>query len=445
MKTTNDAWTEAPEVKTHHTSSFTWTKQLPTILRILGAGAIIVAMYSFLFKGWENTNDLLRYVILLSHTGLLSLIGISSSHWLKENKGARLFLALTLVAVPVNFAILGAFIYGQTSLLTFDAYPEFMTWSVDSLQSALTITGVAIAVLYPAIWLSFRVMAKEQANALSGLFILGNLILLLPVRESLWTGILVFLLATCVMLYSQHVSNNSHTSRTREGFFALAVLALPLAVFVGRSLWLYRVDTFLIAILALIVFFILRQIIVTLASHKKLTNLLNVVSLVPVIYTGYNLSLALAQTHAMPDGLNIPIGGIVATALVYDIARRSQNYAHHYRMLAMLCLLACLGLNLLVNHSLLSVLITIITGICLAFLGFKQQQKSVFGTGTILILMGVGNQLHSLLHDFDFGSWASLAVFGIIAIVIASLMESKNGKIKTVFNQWRIGVTQWEK
>ena len=71
-----------------------WMQNLPDLLRILGAGALIIAMYGFLVRGWQSGNDVSRYLMLLGHTGLLSVIGLASGHWLKEAKSARLLVTL---------------------------------------------------------------------------------------------------------------------------------------------------------------------------------------------------------------------------------------------------------------------------------------------------------------------------------------------------------------
>ncbi|WP_156100022.1 hypothetical protein [Nitrosococcus oceani] len=55
-------------------------------------------------------------------------------HWLRENKGARLLLLLALVSVPVNFAILGAFIY-SASHVSEVTYPVFATWQAEGLMA----------------------------------------------------------------------------------------------------------------------------------------------------------------------------------------------------------------------------------------------------------------------------------------------------------------------
>ena len=80
-------------------------------LRILGAAILLASMSLFLLQGWNEGNDIRRYLMLLAQTGLLTAAGFALSHGLKETKGARLFFGLALVSIPANFTILGALLY----------------------------------------------------------------------------------------------------------------------------------------------------------------------------------------------------------------------------------------------------------------------------------------------------------------------------------------------
>jgi len=73
---------------------------LSGLLRGLGGLVIIVAFVIFLFKGWRDGDELSRYLLLIGHSLILSLAGFASGHLLHEGKGARLFIALALAAVP---------------------------------------------------------------------------------------------------------------------------------------------------------------------------------------------------------------------------------------------------------------------------------------------------------------------------------------------------------
>ena len=81
---------------------------LSNMLRLLGAGVLMTSVSVFLFKGWSTGNDVERYLMLLTHTLLLAGTGLVIGRWVKESKGARLFLGLAQIFAMVNFAVLGA-------------------------------------------------------------------------------------------------------------------------------------------------------------------------------------------------------------------------------------------------------------------------------------------------------------------------------------------------
>ncbi len=71
---------------------------------------------------------------------------------------------------------------------------------------------------------------------------------------------MVLVLAFVVIALSRKTSNHNAAAKTSEGVVALGLQLLPLAVLMGRSLWLYSADLFLLTVLSITVFFILRQV-----------------------------------------------------------------------------------------------------------------------------------------------------------------------------------------
>lgn len=158
-------------------------------LRVLGAGVILVSMSVFLLQGWSEGNDIRRYLLLLAQTGLLGLAGFALSHLVRETKGARLFFGLALVSVPANFTILGALLY---SVFQWDGglttYPGYAEWRIDDIANIGLTMSAAMVVLIPVTLFCFAVMARHSAKPLAIHFLLLNVLLLLPVRNSLAAG-----------------------------------------------------------------------------------------------------------------------------------------------------------------------------------------------------------------------------------------------------------------
>lgn len=420
-------------------------RKLPALLRILGAAALIVAMYSFLVRGWQSGNDVSRYLMMLGHTSLLAAIGLASGHWLKEGKGARLLLTLALVSIPANFAILGAFIYSQTTAIDVTYYPQYVAWAVDSLPTALLTTGGALLVLLPVILLGFTVLARGLAFRLSALFLISNLTLLLPLREPQSIAILVSVITLGVLWFSRHVAHNQTSAKTHEGMTALGLQLLPIGVLLGRTLWLYAFDLLLAAVLAATLFFTLRQISLYLKPGSTLRNLLDGLSLAPALSLLPLLSHALQQTSIFADAWVYPLGTMASALLIYDISQRSERYAALYLRLSLLILLAGMIGNLFWFPGVLAAMACVSVGGALTIYGYRVQKLSLFVSGVVLFLAGLVHQFIDLIRHFDLGSWASLAVFGMVSIVFASVLESQSGKIRLRFEAWRVRMQAWRK
>ncbi len=445
MSTQHDAWSGEVITQQAAKNDSNTLKKLPALLRILGAAALVIAMYSFLAKGWQSGNDVFRYLLMLGNTGVLAAIGLASGHWLKESKGARLLLSLALVSVPANFAILGAFIFSQTAAVDIGQYPHYVAWTVDSLNTALFTSGGAMLILIPVTLLGFTVLARSMSKKLSLLFICSNVALLLPLRDPQLIGLLVLTLTCFTIIFSRKAAYNHTVAKTQEGVTALGLQLLPLAVLMGRSLWLYSLDLFLMTVLSITVFFILRQISLYLEPGSRLRNALDGLSLFPAISAALWFSAALFDAAILPEALAFPLTALTSAAMVYDISRRSHGSTNFYRNIAVAGLVLCMLANLTFHHSLLAAVACVVIGLGLLIYAFKLQQRRIFTGGSLLVLTGISQQLFELLHHFDIGGWASLATFGIAAILVASIMESQGGEFKPRLESLKTKFQQWER
>jgi len=444
MNAQNDAWTGEVITQQKAKKDSDIMKKLPALLRILGAAALVIAMYSFLAKGWQSGNDVFRYFLMLGNTGILAAIGIASGHWLKESKGARLLLTLALISVPANFAILGAFIFSQTAALDISIYPQYVAWSVGSLQIALMTSAAAMLVLLPVIKLGFTVLARSMSKNLALLFVVSNAVLLLPLRDPQLVGLMTLALTGCILFLSRKTAQGHVAAQTKEGITALALQLLPLAVLTGRSLWLYSIDLFLLTAMSVTVFLIIRQISLYLEQDSKARNIMDTLSLIPAIFSGIWFSTNLVDVSVLPEAMALPLGSFVTAAMIYDIASRNRKKASLYRRIAVTVLLLCSITNLFYFSDLPAALVCLFGGLVLVIRGYKMQHRSLFGGGITLMLTGMSHQIIQLVHHFDLGGWASLAILGIAAIVIASVMESQGGKFKPSLEVWKGKLQEWE-
>jgi hypothetical protein len=419
-------------------------KKLPSLLRILGTIALLVAMYSFLVKGWGSGGDVFRYLLMLGHTGALATIGLASGHWLKEGKGARLLLTLALVSVTANFAILGAFIFSQTQVASTLYYPGYVAWSVDSLSTALIITGIAMLVLLPVVLLGFRVLSRSMSSKLAALYLISNAALLIPLRDAHMVGYMVIGLSVLVLIFSRKAAQKNISAKTHEGTMALVLQYVPVAVLLGRNIWLYSPGLFLLTVLALTVFFALRQISIRLDSSPQIRSLVELMSVLPALGSGAGLGATLAENGFLATELLLPIAALATASLIYEISLRAQQGVTLYRTLSVVVL--CFGLlsNMLLFGGVLAAMMSTVIGIMVAIYGYMKQQRIAFGGGMVTMSVGLIYQLYYAIQIFNLGSWASLAMLGMAAIVVGSTIESHGCRIKLMLTAWRAKYGDWD-
>lgn len=419
--------------------------RLPGLLRLAGTLSLVVAMYSFLIKGWNSGDDLFRYLLLLGHTGLMAFIGLASGHWLKEGKGARLLLTLALVSVPVNFAILGAFILSSTPTAQLaTAYPHYVAWAVDSLSTAWLVTAGAMLILLPVTRIGFLALARGISRELTALYLLSNIALLAPIRDPLLMGILIIGLILLTLVFTNRANHQHISAKTREGIMALSLQFLPMGILLGRSLWLYSPDLFLLTVMALTLFIALRQLSLRLTGFERSQKILEALSLLPAVAVGIGSAATLIDNGLLPLLWVLPISSLITAGLVYEISLRAGNGAKQYRLIAATLLCSGMLSNLFLFGTLVPALICIVIGSGIAIYGAIKQQLAVFASGALLMGTGFGYQLFNLIQIFDLGSWASLAILGIVAIIAASTIETQGIRIKALLSAYKQKYSSWD-
>ncbi len=419
-----------------------WGDRLPAFLRGLGASAVLLSLYSFLMRGWEGGDDLIRYLLLFGHTLALVAIALGCGRWLHEGKSPRLLMMLALASVPINFAILGAFLYAGTHSLGGIDYPSFVTWSVASLGTALALTVLACIGLLPVIWLAFRTLARGLSLRLSGLFMLANLALLIPLREPLPVVLLGTALALYTLVISARTTQQHSEARTREGTIALMLPFLPVAILLGRNILLYPYHDLMLAGIGATLFMVLRHLSQSLPFRHWARRLLELLSLPIALFSGFALSSALAHGQSL---LSLPLllGPLLAAAMLYELAQRACSGQGLYRCMAMLMLLGGLLFNLLCSSTLIASLICIGAGLALVIYSHLVQQRVLLSGGLILLLAGLTDQLMHALDYFDFSYWIGLALVGVSAIVLASLLEARGTELRQALARYRKQQSEW--
>lgn len=417
---------------------------LPRLLRALGGATLIASISIFLLQGWEDGNDIFRYLLLLGHSVALTAIGFASGHFLKESKGARLLVTLALASVPANFAILGAFVFSQWSAGAI-SLPQFVVWQVDSWAAALTTLGAALVFLLPMTVVGFMVLARKSALPLSTMFLAGNAMLLVPARDPISTALMMLVLAAITLWSNSRISNGDPTLRTWEGFVARLLQFAPVGVIFGRTAWLYSGDVFVFTAMSLIAFLVMRHVALMIKPGSKSRALIERASVPAALATSYGAVFCLESIlPALVEQALLPLFAMIAAALVFEIGTRAANGGAAYRRLAAIFVALGLLVQLWVDGGVLTASLCLAAGLGVMVYGYTLEQKVVFGLGGLILAMGLVYQIHYAVTNFDLGSWGSLAVLGVAAIVAGSALERHGARLRAHVGGWKNRIMAWD-
>lgn len=423
-------------------SSKSWLTVLPKLLRGAGALAVVISLYTFLAKGWDTSGDLVRFFVFLGHTLALAGIGLVNAKVIKETKGARLLLMLALVSVPMIFAILGAFIFSGVNSTSLVDYPQYVTWSVGSLDSALWVSAGSVLLLAPVILLGFMVLVRQVSSKASLFFMLSNVLLLLPFRQPELVALVAVIAAACLMYFYQATSSKALALKTLEGKVAMGIQFLPILILLTRSFWLYQFDTVLVGCAALIGFLAIRLIAKTLAETSLLRLCGELVSTILAIVTGVTIGVSLLSLNLSIE-IIIAFSAIIIAAMVFELSLRGERRAESYRIISTVVMVSGLLISYTLIGSLMSSMLLLVTGAGMLVASYVYQQKGLLIGGLILLSIGLYHQVAQLIIGFEFNYWMALAAIGISLIVSGSYLEANSSKIKNWLANNKNKIGEW--
>lgn len=443
MAITTEHLTELEE--TSHAPPGKVPMALTMFLRIIGALVLVSSLSVFLFQGWGGADGLFRFLSLIGFSGLLTVAGLGCAKLIGENIGARFFLGIALLSVVVNFAVAGSLIYSQFgAALAAVSMPNFAVWQLASDIPTVVIALGALAALTPISILAFRALARQSSNHLFRLFILGNAMLLLPIREGNLVAIIGAIALVFVWRSLLGLRKTDPALMTLEGRFAKTLTFLPIFVMIGRSLLFYEYTTFALAILCGLSFFAIRELALRFDFHQSVKYGLDVSSVVTAFFTAIFATNFTDQYFANTDAFNLPILCVIFAAALTELSLRSQISGQALRKLSAGVLTVGLSANLLIYPSFAMALITMLIGLVIMSCGASAENKLMFASGAITTVVGLIYELFLVSGWFYFGNWATLAVVGVVIILAASYIEKHGGSVVKKAQRWRENYLEWQ-
>lgn len=419
------------------------SRRLGRVLRIVGGAFLIASASTFLLHRWEQGSDLVRYGMLLLHTVLLTAAALFCGLGVKESRGARTFLAITLAIVPINTTVLGGLVYSQFAQ---DARQVMLgqdfLWVAPNALAALTCVAVTAVVLAPAAWIAFRALGRSQATSLLLAFGLLNVLLLVPWRLPAVTTLLAVAATIAVAAIDSRRFRHAPAARTLEGRIARGTLLLPVVLLLGRGMHLY--PNFLLEGGALL---LSAGSLLTTWSRRTAQNYQRPLGALAVLSlaSGWVLWwLSGSQSGLFSGAFGLPSLFLPLSALFIRAARSSQELGPVCRASA--ALLALLGVvpNLWLHPGLWTLLACASVGAVVVAVGAWTKSKLLTLGGLVAVVTAIAYQIGGNLELARLKHWAVLSGLGMLLIIVASYWERYQARILRRMAHWRALAREWD-
>ncbi len=408
---------------------------LSRLLRLAGSSVLLVAASVFLFQQWGEGSDIVRYLSLGGMTLLLSVAGFVCGGAIRESKSARTLLALTLLLLPIHFAVLGGFVYSQFSWDGLPiSVPAFATWSATSPLEAVALPMVATAALAPLAYLSFLTLARSQATALSALYLLANLSLLVPVRTPNLIALLAAALCGGVLAFELKRSRSDPALRTLEGRFCRALLLAPPALMAGRCI-MYEPSLALAGALVLVLSVAVHRLSGRWTQKEDLGILLRGGSAIFACFGWLAVSIASLDGAHLAEAWVLPIVLLPCSGLLLLASAAGGREAAVLRAAGLSGAVLVAGANVALFASSGTALFALVVGITSLALGYWSRNVVVSALAGCVTAFALWTELQLAVAMFGLGRWGALALLGTLTIVGAALLERHGDRLRVVLQR----------
>ncbi|MCB0324180.1 MAG: hypothetical protein KDD69_11435 [Bdellovibrionales bacterium] len=387
---------------------------LATNLRRLGGVLLAAAAGTFLVQGWLGGDSMQRYFTFAGFTAVLIAAALLTGIRLQDTKGARVYVAVTLGALPALMAQLGAILLALVSGPMESVPLAFRFQAAPSL--AVTAAGAVGGVL---LWLGsrfgLRVLSSSHLHSLLKVFIFGNLLLLVPTRDP--EAIAVLMSVQVVWLTFLNLRSLTDLT-TSEGILARVTVAFPCLLLGVRNASFYPNTPLFYAAMfgaAWLVMFVWSRALL----RESIAEKFQACSIFPAL-----ISFAYAaEAFGVDDRFAIPAIGVPFAGFLLASSFSAVGSGRGYRKLASFIAVASCGHYLLHVGGTSASLLSLLTGAVLVATASAIQERNVLAAGMVLSAVGMLYHLRFAITLYSLSPWLSLAVAGIVVVMLSTVVE----------------------
>lgn len=398
------------------------TSKITTYLRWAGSILIALSAISFMLQGHEEILPAYRYWIGLGLTLLLCGGGLVCAYLFHETKGARIFFGLGTAFLPVQVSQVAAMIYaywhGNSALQPEYSWLQFMEVSPTVIAVDFVITGF---LLFLVSYASYSILARKYLKTLIWTSIIGNVLLILPVRDA--TIVSLMIAALFVFLRkTEHRLHNDASMRLPEGIAARALISLPLWIMVGRNLLHPTSFLLFVVVSAILVIYCIYDI----KRYIKSTAIIYIAQWVGT-FSAISIWLSILNEFMVTQN-NSFISLLPIAIILYALSTKIDFHARLYRLTSA-ALVVILSYVAMVDQETMAPIFVIAAGLFLTVAGIKYRERIPFISGNLCVIGGTFFYWEYAINFYSNAPWICSIVLGLFVILLASYMENKEKQI----------------
>ncbi len=427
-----------PNTKTHTPSDAPdQGSKIATFLRWCGSILVILSALSFLLQGTQHFLDY-RHWIALSLTVLLCGCGVGCAYLFKETKGARVFFALGTGFLVVQVSQISAMLYSYLHDFAPNVSAAYTVWDFSKLGPFTLFVNVLATVILaaPIVYMCFTSLARKYRGQLTTAFVIGSVLLVLPIRDPQIVPILLAALLWVLRYFDLRFHQDS-VMQLREGLAARALASIPALILLGRGFFYPDPFTLSVVILGWL-------ILLTIFDVHRYTRSAMLIFSTQVIGTLASLSMWLLLDEKLDSIVAFPssIKLLPVAAILFALASRVNYYPRIYRIIAsMFALYAIYGA--MVSGVSLSPILSIASGIAMGMIGIRYREKTPLLAGGGCILGGLLFYCQYAVLLYDASPWLSAIALGLSVLILASYVETKERVIRARSRDYFDAIKTW--
>lgn len=423
----------------------------PKLLRSLGAIVLIASAIAFACQSWSGMNAMNRYYTFYLFSVILTGAGIFCGVRLQEAKGARTFLALATAFLPAHFIQLGAFILHQIIGTPPKLHPFFVLQAASPSQVIVAL-AIAIPTLSGIAFGGFSALARVRARAMTAVYVVTNLLLLLPTRDADLIGLLSLSLFVAILGFVAQSCADEPLLKNWEGRLAQGLLFLPVGCLMARNVVLYAPTALFVSTLAVAGAVVMLRAARTAKSCQLQLRLQDlgmilggIASYAFVCGTLFNPRFGAIAEFCLENQreLSLPLAVLPISATMTALSLIVKQRGDRYRLAASWIAILTVLYQLFTVHGILASLLCVLVSVGTIAVAFAIQDRGLLISGSAGFAFGLLYHVRYATTLYAINPWLSLAVPGVMIILSASFVERKYPEILARYAALRSQIERW--